>query len=149
MTATPDPVIVPCPHCDALNRVARDRLADGGRCGVCHKQLFTGQPLALGKEHFTRHLDKGDVPLLIDFWAPWCGPCRTMAPEFERAAAELEPRFRLVKVNVDDEPELVARFNVRSIPTTALAFRGREVDRLTGARPAAELVRWARAHAFR
>jgi thioredoxin 2 len=149
MTATQVPIVVPCPHCDALNRMARDRLADGGRCGVCHKRLFTGQPVALSKERFERHLDKGDVPLLIDFWAPWCGPCRTMAPEFERAAPELEPGFRLVKVNVDDEPELAVRFIVRSIPMTTLAFRGREIVRLTGARPTAELVRWARAHTFR
>jgi thioredoxin 2 len=147
MPVTDDPIIVPCPHCDALNRVPRAKLADRGRCGECHQPLFTGHPLALGKERFERHLDKGDLPLLIDFWASWCGPCRVMAPEFERAAAELEPEMRLVKINVDEEPELARRFAVQSIPTIALARRGRELDRKSGAMPAAQLVRWARAHA--
>jgi thioredoxin 2 len=110
--------------------------------------LFTGRPLALGKERFERHLDKGDLPLLIDFWAPWCGPCRVMAPEFERAASELEPEIRAVKINIDAEPELAERFAIQSIPTIALARRGRELDRKSGAMPAAQLVRWARARAI-
>jgi thioredoxin 2 len=147
MAAQQDTLIVPCPHCDTLNRVARARLGEGGRCGQCHHPLFTGQPLALGGERFAHHLDKGDLPLLIDFWAPWCGPCQAMAPEFERTAAELEPDFRLVKVNVDDEPELAQRFAVSGIPTLVLVRHGREIDRRSGAIPARELVRWARAHA--
>jgi len=133
-----------CPHCDTINRVPRAKLADGGHCGECHKRLFDGHPAALDTDRFERHLAKGGVPLLIDFWAPWCGPCRTMAPEFERAAAALEPAVRLVKVNVDDEPALAERFQVRSIPTLALAFQGRELARTAGARSAAQLVEWTR-----
>src|SRR5205814_6814122 len=119
-----------CPHCDTINRVVRVKLdndANKGRCGQCHQQLFDGHPVALDTARFERHLAKSEVPLLIDFWAPWCGPCRTMAPEFEHAAAELEPAGRLVKVNVDEEPAPAARFQVRSIPTPMLAFRGREL----------------------
>lgn len=145
MATAGDPLIIPCQHCDTLNRVARAKLGQGGRCGACHQPLFTGHPLALGKARFERHFEKSDVPLLIDFWAPWCGPCRAMAPDFERAAAELEPDFRLVKVNVDDEPELAQRFGIRSIPTLALALHGRELDRRSGAISAAEVARWARA----
>ena len=142
-----DPLIIPCPHCDTLNRVAREKLAQGGRCGQCHRPLFTGHPLALGKERFERHLEKSDVPLLIDFWAPWCGPCRSMAPEFERAARELEPAIRLVKINVDEEPELAQRFGVSSIPTIALVRHGRELGRTAGVMPASQLQRWARERA--
>jgi thioredoxin 2 len=131
-----------CPHCDTLNRVPRERLADGGRCGECHQALFEGHPVALNTARFERHVDKSDVPLLIDFWAEWCGPCRMMAPEFERAAAALEPRARLVKVNVDEEPALAARFNVRSIPTLVLALHGRELARTAGVRSAAQLTQW-------
>src|SRR5881394_4231230 len=127
-----------CPHCDTINRVPREKLAaagpGSGRCGQCHEALFDGHPVALDTARFERHLAKSDVPLLVDFWAPWCGPCRAMAPQFERAAAALEPEARLVKVNVDEEPALAERFAVRSIPTLVLAFQGRELARAAGAR---------------
>src|SRR5438477_12029540 len=142
-----------CPHCDTINRVPQAKLAangpGGGRCGQCHQLLFDGHPVALDTARFERHLGKSGVPLLIDFWAPWCGPCRAMAPEFERAAAALEPAARLVKVNVDEEPALAERFQVSSIPTLALAFSGRELARAAGARSAAQLVEWARAELSR
>lgn len=138
-----------CPHCDTTNRVPRDKLAadgpSGGKCGQCHENLFDAQPVALDTARFERHLAKSDVPLLVDFWAPWCGPCRMMAPEFERAAGMLEPAVRLVKVNVDEEPALAQRFQTRSIPTLVLAFQGREVARAAGARSAAQLVQWTKA----
>ena len=134
-----------CPHCDTTNRVPRDKLADGGRGGQCQQKLFDGHPSALDPARFERHLAKSEVPLLIDFWAEWCGPCRMMAPEFERAAAQLEPAVRLVKVNVDEEPTLAQRYRVQSIPTLLLAFQGRELARAAGARSAAQLVQWTQA----
>jgi thioredoxin 2 len=136
-------LIVVCPRCGTLNRVPRERLAAGGRCGECHAPLFDGRPAALDGARFARFLDKSDVPLLVDLWAPWCGPCRAMAPEFERAARQLEPRLKLVKVNIDEEPEVARRFGVQSIPTILLVLHGRELGRIAGARGAAELVRWA------
>jgi thioredoxin 2 len=136
-----EPVHIVCPHCDTINRVPRSRLG-GGRCGHCHQALFDGHPLALDTARFERHLAKSGVPLLVDFWAVWCGPCRAMAPEFEKAAAAIEPAARLVKVNVDEEPALAERFQVRSIPTIMLAFEGRELARIAGARSAAQLVEW-------
>ncbi len=134
-----------CPNCEAINRLPRARLADGGKCGSCHRPLFSGQPVALDEAQFSRHVEKGDLPLLVDFWAPWCGPCRAMAPEFERAARALEPRVRLAKVNVDEAPALAQRYGIRSIPTLAIIHRGREVARTGGAMPAAELTRWVQA----
>ena len=137
-----------CPHCDTINRVPRTRLVGGdggsGRCGKCRKPLFEGRPVALDTARFERHLAKSGVPLLVDFWAPWCGPCRIMAPEFDRAAALLEPSVRLVKVNVDEEPALAQRFQVRSIPSLVLAFEDRELARAAGARTAPQLVDWTR-----
>ena len=137
-------VHIVCPHCDTINRVPRERLTSGGRCGQCHQALFDGRPAALDTARFERHLEKSDVPLVVDFWAAWCGPCKAMAPEFERAAATLKPEARLVKVNVDEEPALAQRFQVRSIPTILIALHGRELARVAGARSAAQLVEWVR-----
>lgn len=135
-----------CPHCDTVNRVPRNKLAEGGRCGACHQSLFDGRPLALDAARFQRHLEKSDLPLLIEFWAPWCGPCRVMAPELERAAKRLEPQLRLVKINIDENPAVAERFAVRSIPTLALARYGRELARTAGAMSAAQLEDWTRGH---
>jgi thioredoxin 2 len=131
-----------CPHCDTINRVPLAKLDAGGKCGNCHKPLFEARPVALDQARFDRHLQKGDVPLLVDFWAPWCGPCKAMAPEFERAAGRLEPNLRLVKVNVDEEPALAQRYGIQSIPTLAVFRHGKELARQAGAMSAADLERW-------
>ena len=140
---------VVCPHCDAVNRVPVPRLGADPKCGQCHRPLFSGSPVALDEQRFARHLGRGDLPLLVDFWAPWCGPCRMMAPAFEAAARELEPRVRLVKVNTEEAQGLGAQLNIRSIPTLALFVNGREVARQAGAMGAADIVRWTQAQLSR
>jgi thioredoxin 2 len=137
-------LMLPCPHCGARNRVPASRLADAPRCGRCHDGLFTGHPLALSAATFDRHAVEADLPLLVDFWAPWCGPCLAMAPQFESAAARLEPAVRLAKVDTEAEPGLGARFSVRSIPTLIAFRRGRELGRRSGAMGAADIEAWAR-----
>jgi thioredoxin 2 len=137
---------VVCPHCDAVNRVPEERLAEGGTCGRCKRALFAGEPLALDPARFAVHSGRSELPLVIDFWAPWCGPCRMMAPAFAAAAPRIEPRARLVKVNTEDHPELAARFGIRSIPTLVVWKDGREVARQSGALDAAGLERWVRSH---
>jgi thioredoxin 2 len=142
-----DTLHVVCPHCHATNRVARSRMADGATCGSCHRPLLKGEAFALTTNTFERHLGASDLPVVVDFWAPWCGPCRMMAPAYEQAAEELALAAQLAKVDTDAEPELGSRFAIRSIPTM-IAFRnGREVARRTGASGAREIVQWIRANA--
>ncbi|MES9870526.1 MAG: thioredoxin TrxC [Sedimenticola sp.] len=133
-----------CPHCDGINRVPQDRLDAGPKCGKCSTPLFNGQPLALGEPRFARHILKSELPVLVDFWAPWCGPCKMMAPAFEEAARRLEPNLRLVKVNTEENQTIAAQFGIRSIPTLALFRQGREVARVSGAMDAGGLVSWVR-----
>jgi thioredoxin 2 len=137
-----DMVHVVCPHCDAVNRVPGDRLGQGAKCGKCHAPLFTGAPVALGEGRFAQHIQRSDVPVVVDFWAPWCGPCRMMAPAFEEAARRLEPRARLVKVNTEEAQGLAARFGIRSIPTLGIFQHGRELTRTAGAMDLGRLLAW-------
>jgi thioredoxin 2 len=135
-----------CPHCTAVNRIPAARLAENPRCGKCREALFTGHPVELSDANFQTHISRSDVPLLVDFWAPWCGPCKMMAPAFEQAAQQLEPTVRLAKLNTDEAQATAARFQIRSIPTLALFRDGREVARQPGAMGAADIVRWVQAN---
>jgi thioredoxin 2 len=135
---------VVCPACDAVNRVPRQRLGSGAKCGKCHGPLFLGQPVALDEARFVHHVSRSDLPLLVDFWASWCGPCRMMAPAFEAAAGRLEPNVRLVKVNTEEAQGLSARLGIRSIPTLALFRGGAEVARTAGAMDTSAIMAWVR-----
>ena len=140
-----DKLIIACPACDTRNAVPAERLG-GGKCGKCGAPLFAAKPIALTAARFARHAAETDIPVVVDFWAGWCGPCKTMAPHFEAAAAKVEPQVRLAKVDTEAERELAGRFGIPGIPTLIMFHKGREVARQSGAMTGEQIARWIGAH---
>ncbi|MCG8380713.1 MAG: thioredoxin TrxC [Gammaproteobacteria bacterium] len=135
-----------CTHCQATNRIPTERLNDAPKCGKCHAYLFTGQPIELTSTNFQNYMANNDIPILVDFWAPWCGPCKMMAPYFAEAAKQLEPHIRLAKINTEDEQQLGAKHHIRSIPTLILFGGGYEIARHAGAMGTVDIIRWVQSH---
>jgi len=134
-----------CPNCNSTNRVDTDKLGAELSCGSCHKPLFDKHPSSLSSIGLQAQISKSDVPVVVDFWAPWCGPCRMMAPAYEKVSQDMQGRARFVKVNTEVEQSLAAKFNIRSIPTLAVFAGGREIARQPGAMSATDLMRWVSA----
>ena len=133
-----------CPGCAKINRVSRPRLADGPKCGACGEILFTAHPVSVNESGFTRHMTSNTIPVLTDIWAPWCGPCRMMTPMFERAAAQLEPHMRLLKLNLDEAPSIARQFAVQSVPTLLLTAGGKLIAQTAGAMDSRAIIDWAK-----
>ncbi|MFB0935366.1 MAG: thioredoxin TrxC [Propionivibrio sp.] len=140
-----DTIQLVCPHCVTINRVLPDRLQERPVCGRCKQLLLTEEPMELTTQNFDRHVNNSDLPILVDFWAPWCGPCRTMGPVIAEAARVLAPNVRVGKLNTEDESAIAARFAIRSIPTLAVFRRGTLVQQQAGAVPLPQLLAWVRA----
>ncbi|NPU69830.1 thioredoxin TrxC [Bradyrhizobium sp. 83012] len=133
-----------CGQCGQINRLPAGRAPTQGKCGKCHAPLFSGHPIEVDQVAFERHVAHSDLPLLVDVWAPWCGPCRAMAPMFARAAQELEPHVQLLKLNSDEAPDVSAKFGISGIPTLLLLQKGRELQRISGAMDSQRIVAWTR-----
>lgn len=142
----PESLHLVCPHCAAVNRVFAEKLKDSPICGQCKQALFNGEPLEVDANTFDRHIGRNGLPVIVDFWAAWCGPCQMMAPNFHQAAIDLEPYARFLKVDTERQQQLAGRFNIRSIPTLAIFKNGREIARQSGALDGATLRRWVQSH---
>jgi thioredoxin 2 len=136
-----------CPNCNSVNRIPGEKDARKATCGLCHRPLFTGRPNPVTAAQFATQIERNDIPVIVDFWAEWCGPCKAMAPAYERVASELEPALRFLKVDTEAEPELSARYNIRSIPTLMLFQKGKVRAQQAGAMGAEALRSWLRQHA--
>jgi thioredoxin 2 len=141
------PQHIVCPHCDTVNRVPPERLSEQPVCGKCAKLLFEGKPIDVDSQRFDKHILRNDIPVVVDFWATWCGPCKMMAPQYAQAATTLEPKVRLLKVDTEAVQDVAARFHIRSIPTMILFKGGTEIARQPGAMDARGIAAWVQSHA--